>query len=354
MNNELLKTLKTLSESDGISGNEKKVAKTVAALSQGFVDKIEYDNLGSVITIKGNKGPKILVGAHLDEIGLMVTKITKDGFIKFQTIGGWFSQVMLAQRWHIHTKDGKKVLAVTGCKPPHLIPLDQRSKAIEIETMYLDIGSTSYDEVLSLGIEPGCMVVPVSSFETLVNKDYVLGKALDNRVGSLIVLEVMKKISTTDKQVYGVHTVQEEVGLRGAKTTGYKVNPDIAIAIDTGVGNDVPGGDAENQSLGKGPQIVLYDAGLIAHPKLRSFVKSVAKEVGIAYQEVYLTRGQTDAAAFSLAHEGAPSIAICVPTRYMHCHTGIINLVDINNTINLVVEVINRLNQSVINDITFD
>lgn len=343
--------LQKLSEVAGVPGNEKKVSQLIVSELKGHADSISYDNLGSVIAKKGNKGPRVMVAGHMDEVGFLVTQITKEGFVKFQTLGGWFSQVMLAHVWEIHTKKGV-VIGVTGVKPPHIIPQDKRNVAIDIQTMYLDLGVTSKEEAEKLGVEPGNMVVPHSKFQVLGNDKFLLGKAWDNRIGSAVVIEVLKRLDQHDtNQLFATFTVQEEVGLRGAKTSSHVVNPEIAIAVDTGLANDVPGGESQEQSLGKGPQIFLYDAGLVPHQGLRQFVIQVAKEENIPYQEPFLTGGRTDAGHMHLAHQGAASLSIGVPTRYMHSHTSIIHYEDFENTVKLMVAVIKRLNQETVNQI---
>jgi len=343
--------LQKLSEVAGVPGNEKKVSQLIVSELKGYADSISFDNLGSVIAKKGNKGPRVMVAGHMDEVGFLVTQITKEGFVKFQTLGGWFSQVMLAHVWEIHTKKGV-VIGVTGVKPPHIIPQDKRNVAIDIQTMYLDLGVTSKEEAEKLGVEPGNMVVPHSKFQVLGNDKFLLGKAWDNRIGSAVVIEVLKRLDKHDtNQLFGTFTVQEEVGLRGAKTSSHVVNPEIAIAVDTGLANDVPGGESQEQSLGKGPQIFLYDAGLVPHQGLRQFVIQVAKEENIPYQEPFLTGGRTDAGHMHLAHQGAASLSIGVPTRYMHSHTSIIHYEDFENTVKLMVAVIKRLNQETVNQI---
>lgn len=341
--------LKKLSIVAGVPGNEKKVSQLISSEIKDSVEKLTYDHLGSVIGQIGQKGPKVMIAGHMDEVGLLVTQITKEGFVKFQTLGGWFSQVMLAQVWEIHTKKGI-VLGISGVKPPHIIPADKRNVAIDIQTMYLDLGVSSKEEAEKLGVEPGNMIVPKSEFHVLGNEKYLLGKAWDNRIGSAVVVEVLKRLGKNDvNQLFGTFTVQEEVGLRGAKTSSYVVAPEIAIAVDTGLANDVPGGEASEQSLGKGPQILLYDAGLVPHQTLREFVINVAKEENIPYQEAFITGGRTDAGHMHLAHKGAASLSIGIPTRYMHSHTSIIHYDDYENTIKLMLAVIKKLDQETVN-----
>ena len=175
-----------------------------------------------------------------------------------------------------------------------------------------------------------------------------MGKAWDNRIGSAVVIEVLKRIKDHPNQLFGTFTVQEEVGLRGAKTTSYQVEPDIAIAVDTGIGNDVPGGEPLEQSLGKGPQILLYDGGLIPHQPLRQLVIKVAETLKIPYQEPFIVGGRTDAGHMHLAHRGAAAISLCIPTRYIHSHTSIIHYDDYMDAIRLLEGVIKRLDQKTV------
>ena len=342
--------LKKISLLPGVPGQEKQVRSYIQSEIKDYADEMITDNLGSLIAIKKHEGPKVMIAGHMDEVGLLVTQITKDGFIKFQTLGGWFSQVMLAQVWDIHTPKGI-VTAVTGVKPPHIIPADKRKEAISIDSMYLDIGVSSKDEAIALGILPGQMVTPHSEFKVLGSGKHLLSKAWDNRIGSAVVIEVLKRLEQSPNELFATFTVQEEVGLRGAKTSSYVVHPEIAIAVDTGLANDVPDGDKEEQSLGKGPQILLYDGGLVPNQNLRKFVISVAKEEQIPFQEAFITGGRTDAGHMHLAHQGALGLSIGIPTRYMHSHTSIIHYDDYENTVKLILAVIKKLDRKTVDDL---
>lgn len=342
--------LKELTELPGVPGNEKQVASYVLKKIEPHVDQILKDNIGSLIGVKGNQGPKILLGSHLDEVGLMVTNITKEGFLKFQTLGGWLPQVLLAQEWEIHTKQGV-YFGVTGAKASHTVAPDKKNQMTPINQMYIDIGVSSKEEAEQLGVLPGSMIVPHTKFKTLANPDYLLAKAFDNRVGVAIVIEVLKRLNRHPNTVYGSFTVLEEVGLRGARTTGYLVNPDLAIAVDAGLAGDVPGGEKDEQTLGAGPQIILYDASMVGHQTLRAFVKEVAKSKKIPYQETYIARGGSDAGQYHLSHQGAPSVLITVPTRYLHTHTSIIHKTDYEHAVQLVLALIEVLDAKAVQDI---
>ena len=345
-----MKTLKKLTQLPGIPGHESRIKSFLKDDISAYTDSILEDNLGSLIGVKGNKGPKIMIAGHMDEIGLIVSSITKEGFLKFQTVGGWFSQVMLAQLWDIHTDQGT-IIGVTGTKPPHIIPLEERSKAISIESMYIDIGVSSKEEAMEKGVKLGQMITPHNDFYDMANPKYMLAKAFDNRIGVYIVTELLKTLTPKQSQFFGTFTVQEEVGLRGAKTSSYMVNPDIAISIDTGVGGDTPGGDANEQTLGKGPQIYLFDRTTIGHPKLRQFMIDLAEKNDIPYQQPFIARGGTDAGNMHLAHDGAPAVSLGIPTRYMHSHYSIVHKDDVENAIKLLKLVVENLNDDALNDI---
>jgi len=352
-----LELLKKLSEVNGISGHERQVKDLVLDEIKDFVKKeeISYDNLGSVIVKKGNKGPKIMLAGHMDEVGMIVTKITDDGYLKFQTIGGWWSQVMLAQQMTITTSDKKTYLGVTGSKPPHILTPEERKNPVKIEDIYIDLGVTSKDEVEKMGIKIGDMITPKIDFAILNNNDFLLGKAWDDRIGVAIVIEVLRllKDEELNNTVYGVFTVQEELGLRGAKTSSNIVNPDISIALDVGIAKDTPGTDG-SVKMGKGPLILLYDGGLVGHTPLREFIVEVARKNDIAVQIDYLTGGATDAGAMHLAHDGSPAISLCIASRYIHSHTSMISKIDFENTVKLVVATIKALNQETVNEITYN
>jgi len=352
-----LELLKKLTEVDGISGHERQVRNLVEEELVKYIDKkdISYDNLGSLIAKKGNDGPKIMLAGHMDEIGMIVTSITDDGYIKFQTIGGWWSQVMLAQEVTITTSKGERIIGVIGSKPPHILTAEERKNAFKIEDMFVDIGVKNKDEALKLGIGIGDMIAPSFDFKVLANEDSLLGKAWDNRIGVAIMMDVLKKLQNVDHPniVYGVATVQEEVGLRGARTASNIVNPDISIALDVGIAKDTPGTDGSTK-MGDGPTLLVYDGGLIGHVGLREVFVEVANEHNIPFQYDYLSRGGTDAGAMHLAHAGSPAISLCIPSRYIHSHASMISKSDFENCVKLVVEVIKKLDKKTVENITYN
>ncbi|MGG5254833.1 M42 family metallopeptidase [Neobacillus sp. SM06] len=356
---ETLTMLKDLTDAKGIPGNEREVREVMKKYIEPFADEITYDGLGSLIAKKTGKegGPKIMVAGHLDEVGFMVTQIDEKGFLRFQTVGGWWSQVMLAQRVTIVTRKGD-ITGIIGSKPPHVLSPEARKKPVEIKDMFIDIGASSREEAEQWGVRPGDMVVPYFEFTVMNNEKMLLAKAWDNRIGCAIAIDVLKQLKNTDHPnvVYGVGTIQEEVGLRGARTATSVIQPDIGFAVDVGIAGDTPG-ISEKEALskmGKGPQIILYDASLVSHKGLRDFVTDVADEMNIPYQFDAIAGGGTDAGSIHLTHNGVPALAITIATRYIHSHAAMLHRDDYENAVKLIVEVIKRLDQETVEQITFD
>jgi len=355
-----LQMFKDLTDANGIAGNERAPREVMKKYIAPYADTVETDNLGSVIAKKvgDESGPKIVVAGHLDEVGFMVTQIDDKGFIKFQTVGGWWSQVMLAQRVTITTRKGDEVIGVIGSKPPHILPADVRNKVVDIKDMFIDIGAASKDEVLECGVRPGDMVTPYFEFNVMKNEKYLLAKAWDNRIGCAIAIDVMKALQNEKHPniLYSVGNVQEEVGLRGAKTATHKIQPDIGFAVDVGVAGDTPGVTAKESTskMGAGPQIVVYDASMVSHRGLREFVLDVADENNIPYQFEAMAGGGTDAGSIHVTANGVPALSIGIATRYIHSHAGILHRDDYDNAVKLMVEVIKKLDRDAVNKITFD
>ncbi len=356
---ETLTMLKDLTDARGIAGNEREVREVMKRYIAPYADEITTDGLGSLIAKKVGKedGPKIMVAGHLDEVGFMITKIDDKGFLRFQTVGGWWGQVMLAQRVTIVTSKGD-VTGIIGSKPPHVLSADARKKPIEIKDMFIDIGASSREEATEWGVRPGDMVVPYFEFTVMNNEKMLLAKAWDNRIGCAIAIDVLKQLQGVDHPnvVYGVGDVQEEVGLRGAKTATAKINPDIGFAVDVGIAGDTPGiteKEAMSQ-MGKGPQVVIYDASMVAHKGLRDFVTDTADELNIPYQFESIPGGGTDAGSIHLTHNGVPALAITIATRYIHSHAAMLHRDDYENAVKLIVEVIKRLDRETVDKIKFE
>ena len=349
--------LRALIEVNGIAGNEGAVRQLfkeeTAPYAQGYVQ----DGLGGLFAehIGDASGPRIMMAAHFDEVGFMVSQITDKGFLKFVPIGGWWSQVVLAQQVTITTRDGKTYHGVTGSKPPHVLPAEARKMAVDIADVFVDLGATSKEEVLEWGIRPGDMITPYIEYRRLNGGPFLLGKAWDNRIGVAVAIEVLKYAASQDhaSQLFIGANVQEEVGLRGAKGATHKLNPAISFALDTGTAGDTPGMTPKeaDSELGKGPQVLIYDASMIPHKGLRDFVIDVAEEEGIPFQFTSIKGGGTDAGAQHQSLDGVPSIAITIPVRYLHSHTSIIHEDDFKHTVALMTALLKRLNSQTVADI---
>ncbi|MED3823015.1 M42 family metallopeptidase [Priestia flexa] len=356
---ETLQMLKDLTDAKGIPGNEREPREVMKKYIESYADSISTDGLGSLIAKKvgDEKGPKIMVAGHLDEVGFMVTQIDDKGFIRFQTVGGWWSQVMLAQRVTIVTRKGD-ITGVIGSKPPHILPAEIRKKTVEIKDMFIDIGASSREEAMEWGVKPGDQIVPYFEFTVMNNEKMLLAKAWDNRIGCAIAIDVLKNLKGQEHPnvVYGVGTAQEEVGLRGAKTSANLIQPDIAFGVDVGIAGDTPGVSEKEAAskMGDGPQIILYDASMVSHKGLRDFVTDVADEMNIPYQFDALSGGGTDSGAIHISANGVPALSITIATRYIHSHAAMLHRDDYENAVKLITEVIKKLDRETVNKITFE
>ncbi len=344
------KILKALTEAHGVPGYEAG-ARAVMAEYLDPLGKVSYDGLGSVICEREGEGPRVMLAGHLDEVGFMVKHRTKDGFIKFTTLGGWWDQVLLGHRVIVKSHKGD-VLGVIGAKPPHLLPRDQRGKIVKQAEMYIDIGASSLEELDEAGIREGDPVIPFSTFEVLANGKVYLSKAFDNRVGCALVVSAMKALKGEDlpNKLFGVGTVQEEVGLRGAQTSAQVINPDVAIVLESGIAGDVPGIKPEESSekLGGGPTLGLYDRGLIPNLKLRDLVIATAEELEIPLQRSVMEGGATDAGRIHLNQAGVPSVNIAVPARHIHSHNAMIHRDDYDRAVKLVAALVRKLDSETV------
>ncbi|MCM3595502.1 M42 family metallopeptidase [Metabacillus idriensis] len=351
-----LQLLKQLTETAGPSGFEARIHKVLEENISQITPEIIKDHLGSIVGITGKKGPKILIAGHMDEVGLMVKAITNDGFLKFQTLGGWWGHVMLAQRVKVLTKNGD-LTGVIGSKAPHVLSIEERKNVLKPENMFIDIGASSKEEAESFGVQVGDPIATVCPFEVLPNPKFLLARNWDNRAGCYVALKTLEKVAADKKSsnvLYAGATVQEEVGLRGAQTLVNKVNPDISFALDVGVAGDTPGMKEKegHTELGKGPLLGFFDASMIPHPKLRDFVVGVAKELSIPYQVDIMPGGGTDGGKFHLGYQGVPTLVVSVPARYIHSHVSIVHKDDLDHSVELLYQVIKRLDEKTLKLIT--
>ena len=338
---QVVNLLRILSEAHGPSGFEEPVRKIMVEKMKPLASRISYDGLGSVIAVQEgagvgvSTGPKVMVDAHMDELGGMIRRVTADGFLTMQLLGGWLDQALVDQRWTILGAKGP-MLAVTGIRDAHLATAAERNRVIPRESIFLDVGAGSAEAVKQMGLGPGDPVAPDASFAILNGTRNYLGKAWDDRAGCAIMIEAMARLAREHhpNTIHWTATVQEEIGLRGARTSAELIRPDVAIAIEAGVTQDVPGvsPDEAQEMLGHGPGLFLFNTSQLPNRKFVAMVKRVAAERKIPLQlELVLGYGD-DSAEIQKSRGGVPTVCIVIPTRYTHAHNGIINRDDFDRT----------------------
>lgn len=342
-NKQLVNDAIKYSNINGISAFEEKVAEEIKKDLKDLKGlKFERDNLGSIAVIKKSKikdAPTLAIYTHMDEVGFMVTNITSRGFIYFTPIGGWWGHVVLAQKLTITNSKGKEYVGVVGSMPPHLLDAAASKNVLGIDKMFIDLGLDSKEEVDKLGIQVGDMITPTQETAfTSTNQDRVIGKAHDNRISVVAGLEIMRRLEGVElpTNLILVGTTQEEVGLRGARTSAFKWTPDVGFAVDVTFCYHTPGMKESKTKLGSGPALSLFDSYTIANKNLIQKVKDVAKENKIEYTIDSMTGGGTDAGAVQLAKDGVKSMTISIPSRYMHSHNSIIDVNDVAKVADLV------------------
>ena len=349
------KLLKDLTEASGVSGFEEEIREIIKNEFKKSADEILYDKLGSIIAIKkGEKErPRLGFFAHMDEIGLMVKGFSK-GYVKFAPIGGWWSATLIGQRVKVKTDKGE-FYGTIGAVSPHLLKKEEAQKLPDIEDLYIDFGveEKKFDPQKKLDIKIGDPVVPVSEFKILGNKNIYMAKAFDDRVGCGLLIRILEEIK--NKKIpgtaYFVATVQEEVGLRGAGTSAWVFEPDIAIALDVSLTEDTPGAKGETEAkLGAGAAIVSLDLTMISHRKLRDFIIKVAEKYKIKYHLVTV-RGGYDTGRIHLLREGVPSTIIGIPSRYVHGFNSMIHRKDFDNALNLCINFLKEFDEKKLKEV---
>jgi endoglucanase len=339
--------LKRLVEAPSISGFEKNIRDLMTKELKPYVDEIKIDKIGNLICRKGTGSPKIMLAAHMDELGLMVKYIDEKGFIRFEPIGGWDSKILLAQKFKIHGSKGP-VVGVIGSKPIHLQEKEEVNKPVKISEMFIDIGAKNKKEVENMGIRIGDFITIYREFDKLLGSR-VTGYGFDDRVGCLELIEIMKNLNKMKFKgtVYAVGTVKEEIGLVGVRGPTFAINPDIVIALDVTIAGDTPELKQFESpiELDKGPVLVIKDAISILQTEIKKWVEEVAKINKIKIQYDVMSGGATDASITSVIREGIPSVSILVPSRYIHTPTEIISMNDVKGVITLVTELVKTAHQ---------
>ncbi len=315
--------IKKITEAFGPSGYESKIVELIKNELEGHVDEMTVDQMGNLIAHKKGSGKKVMLAAHMDEIGFMITHIEKEGFLRFTNIGGHAPYTLV----------GLRVVFENGLIGVIDSERVDSPKDIKFEKLFIDLGAKDKEEAEKL-----VRIGDVCGFynPTVVTQNRMVGNSMDDRVGCIALIKVAQELKSSPNDIYYVFSVQEEVGLRGAKTSAYRINPDMGIAIDVTPTGDTPNGHKLNVKLGCGAAIKVKDNSMITHPVVKNFMIDVAEKNDISYQLEVLTYGGTDAGAIHLTREGIPSGTISIPTRYVHSPSEMIDLNDLDASIELI------------------
>lgn len=351
MNEKTRELFKTLTELPGAPGNEHLVRKFMREELGKYSDEIVQDKLGGIFGVRKGEGPTVMVAGHMDEVGFMVTAITENGMLRFQTLGGWWSQVLLAQRVQIITDNGP-VIGVIGSIPPHLLDEEKRKKPMEISNMLIDIGADDREDAIKIGIKPGQQIVPICPFTPMANEKKILAKSWDNRYGCGLAIELLEAVKDEKlpNTLYSGATVQEEVGLRGAQTAATMIKPDIFFALDASPANDMTGDKKEFGHLGKGTLLRILDRSMVTHRGMREFVLDTAEKHDIPYQ-YFVSPGGTDAGRVHMTNEGVPSAVVGICSRYIHTHASIVHVDDYAAAKELIVKLVKACDRTTVETI---
>lgn len=353
MNEKTLQLFKTLTELPGAPGNEHQVRAFMREQLGLYADEIIQDNLGSIFGVKRGEenGPRVMIAGHMDEVSFMVTGITENGMIRFQPLGGWWSQVLLAQRVEVITNQGP-IVGVIASIPPHLLDEAKRAKPMEMSNMLIDVGADSREHARELGIKPGQSIMPICPFTPMANPKKILAKAWDNRYGCGLAIELLEAVKDEKLPniLYSGATVQEEVGLRGAQTAANMIQPDIFFAMDASPANDTTGDKNEFGQLGKGTLLRILDGTMVTHRGMREFVLDTAETHGIPYQ-YFVSPGGTDAGKVHVSGTGVPSAVIGICSRYIHTAASIVHIDDYAAAKELLTRLVKACDRTTVNTI---
>ncbi len=341
-----IKLFEELTMLDGAPSFEKDVRNYLKTKFANTGVEIIQDNLGSIYALKRSKNPDaptIMFAGHMDEVGFIVTGFNEYGLIHFETLGGWWSQTLLSQKVTVNAK-GKKYRGIISSISPHLLTPEQRQKPMKMENMLIDCGFTSKEEAEKC-IPIGSQIVPYTQFEQLSEKRLV-SKAFDNRYSCVVAIEILESLKDVelDCNLYIGATVQEETGLRGAKTSAQMIKPDFFIAADASPARDTSGPKDELGRLGEGFLVRIQDRSMILSPSVHDYVVDLAQKHHLKYQH-YTSPGGTDAGAVHTSNAGIPSVVIGIPSRGIHSHTSIIDLDDYHNARKMIIAMIKDLNK---------
>lgn len=353
MNTQTRELFKQLTEFPAAPGFERELRGWFKERMSAYTSEFVQDRLGSLFgVLRGDdQGPRVMVSGHFDEVGFITTSITDNGMVKFQPIGGWWSQAVLAQRLQIITPKGR-IIGIVGSTPTHLLDEAQRSKPVDLKTMYLDVGADSRREAEEAGIAPGQQIVPICEFTPMINPKKIMAKAWDNRYGVGLALEVMEALHKEQlpNTLYCGATVQEELGLRGARTSANLIQPDIFLGMDASPANDTTGDKSAFGQLGQGALLRIYDPTMLTHRGMVEYIRDTADTHKIKYQ-YFVSQGGTDAGQVHLSGIGVPSAIIGICSRYIHTSSSIIHTDDYEAAKELMIKLIKGLDRTTLNTI---
>lgn len=337
---ECIPLLQELSDAFGVAGFEDEVRDLIQRHIAPFVDEIRTDALGNLLASrKGGGESTLLLDAHMDEVGFIIQWIDEKGYLRFTPLGGWDPRILPSQRVEIQTRTGEKRLGIIGSTPPHILKEEDRKQPIAIEDLFIDVGVSSRKEAAEMGLQIGDPLTIHYPF-TELRPGYVTGKAFDDRAGCTVLIETARQLAKTalDINLVFAFVVGEEVGLRGARTAAYQVNPDFALALEGTIGADMPGVPEERQPvrIGQGPAITVADRSIVVSRRMIQALEHAAVEEGIAYQYKLPTYGGTDAGAIHLSRAGVLSGILSVPCRFIHSPNSTLCVRDLEDTIHLV------------------
>jgi putative aminopeptidase FrvX len=341
-----IELLRELSNQFGVSGFEEEVRGWILENIRDFVDDVEIDVLGNLMgRINPDRDFVMMLDAHMDEIGIMVSYVEESGFLRFTPIGGWDPRVFPAQQVEIRSRYDKKHRGAIGASPPHIQTPEEQKQALKVEDLFIDIGVNSREEVIDRGIGPGSPGNIHYPFQ-LVGMNRAMGKAMDDRVGCGVLIRCLEYFSKNrpDFTLVANFAVSEEVGLRGAKTAAFQIKPDVALVVEGTVGADTPGIPAHKcpARLGQGPAISVGDKSIIVNPSFVAFIEQIAEASKIPWQHKVPLFGGTDAGAIHLTGKGILTGIVSVPCRYIHSPSSVVDLQDFEHTISLVIEVVRK------------
>ncbi len=347
--------LQKIADAAGPSGFEEPIRKVMVDAMKPYAASLHYDGMGSIIATQGTQGPRIMVDAHMDELGGMVRRITPEGLLTMQMLGGWLDQALVDQRWIIIGSKGP-VHAVTGIRDIHVIPAGERSAVFPREQIFLDVGAKSAEEVRKMGVETGDPIVPDAPFMVMNGTGNYLGKGWDDRAGCAVVAEAMRRLASTPhpNQISWVITTQEELGVRGAHAAADVVKPELGIALEGGITGDVHGRQHPEETLvklGAGPGLFLFDSSELPNRKLVQFVKQTAAQAQIPLQFDLVNGYGDDSAEIQKSNGGVPTVNMVVPVRYTHAHNGIMNRRDFDQMVDLLVAMLQQLDGATVQKI---